>query len=138
MGRNLFPVIVMGSICECMPYREASLKSLKAAGGTCDKPCLGDETSTCGGSSSFDLYKILPTDAAEGVRAVRADAGGAVTVADDAHGERGSASKGVVIVDFQHDGCFLYDGYEGDDTDRHYDFFGNTPMVRSVMYMPYE
>eukprot|EP00903_Cladosiphon_okamuranus_P008597 g8245.t1 len=128
---SLFPAVILGSICECMPYDDKSLKHLEA-GDACDTPCPGDETFTCGGPTSFELYEILPTGAGEGVRAVLADADdggdGSAVVADNAHGQRVSANSGVLIVDLQHVGCFMDDFYE-EDENHDYDFYGNTPSA---------
>ena len=144
---TVFPVIIMGSICDCMPY-DINTLALET-GGPCDAPCAGDGTATCGGPTAFDLYQILPAGGAwEGARSVHAGAGGCAGGGGDVHGELGpSGNGGVVIFDLQHEGCFQddywlddddddggghEDGDEFDDFDDHYNFYRNVPDVSIV------
>ena len=53
--------IIMGNICRCGEFlHDTDVFDLwKLQAGTCNAPCRGDETLTCGGSTAFDLYELV-------------------------------------------------------------------------------
>lgn len=55
--RTWVTVITMGNVCWCTPFEEFDFSRLQRA-STCNVPCREDETLTCGGYSSYDLYLV--------------------------------------------------------------------------------
>ena len=60
MDPALFPAITMGSMCDCIPYTAVEEITSLGEVDACDVPCSGDDTETCGGFLSFDLYAFRP------------------------------------------------------------------------------
>lgn len=90
-GGPSLPAVVLGDICGCISYEDIDFPALSyGSTGTCDVPCTGDDSLTCGGSTSFELYEVVPMGGVSG-----------------AHGERRSYGYDrLPVLNYLYDGCY--------------------------------
>lgn len=98
----------------CAYFETTDLWKL-GVGGTCDTPCSGDESLVCGGSKTFDVFRLVPAGAKETARAVPVTAAAAddnadaIAIEEASRGDHQSISNGVLTLSYRHRGCFKAD-----------------------------